>query len=237
MKLSKTNFKMALTEIFSPEKKASNLQMSLTLLVVINLVLANIMVVKSIDLFGIPALANTTSMITFPITYVLSDVFSEVYGYRWSRVTATWAFIGTLLCSTMFSIMIALPGNSAWEQQEALVSILGSTPRIAIASVVAFWFGDFANDKVFQLMKKKSTSEKGFAVRAIISSLAGKYVDGFIFTFLGLSFLPLQTKIIMVLNCPFVQICIETVLLPVTTMIMKKVKQVEEKGTAIKQTA
>ena len=201
--------------------------MSLTFILTLSLILANIMVVKSIDLFGIPKLANTCAIITFPITYVLSDVFQEVYGYRWSRITATWAFLGTLMCSLFFALMIALPGNSAWDKQDQLVNILGSTPQIAVASIVAFWFGDLANDKVFQLLKKHSNGEKGFQVRAILSSLAGKYVDGFIFTFLGLSFLPLQTKIIMVINCPFVQICIETVLLPLTTLIMKKLKKVE----------
>ena len=94
--------------IFSPEKNVSRLQMSLTLLTVISLILANIMVVKSIDLFGLPFLANTCSIITFPVTYVLSDVFSEVYGYKWSRVTATWAFLGTILCSLFFARSICL---------------------------------------------------------------------------------------------------------------------------------
>lgn len=220
----------ALAQLLAPEKNVSNLQMSLTLLNVISLILANIMVVKSVDLFGVPALANTCSLITFPITYVLSDVFSEVYGYKWSRVTATWAFVGTVLCSVMFAIMIALPGNAAWTQQEALVTILGNTPQIAVASVVAFWLGDLANDKVFNFMKNKNGNEKWFAVRAIASSLAGKYVDGFVFTFLGLSFLPLQTKVIMVLNCPFVQVCMETLLLPVTTLVMKAVKKAEMNG-------
>lgn len=218
---------MKLKEIFSPQKNVSNLQMTLTLLLVLCLILSNILVVKSIDLFGLPFLANTAAIITFPVTYVLSDVFSEVYGYRWSRITATWAFIGTALCSIMFALTIMITGNDAWENQEALVAILGSTPKIAIASIVAFWFGDFANDKVFQFLKKKFTSEKWFCVRAIGSSLVGKYVDGFIFTFLGLSFLPLNVKIIMVINCPFVQILIETLLLPITTIVMKKVKRIE----------
>lgn len=222
---------MRITEIFSAKKDVSNLQMSLTLVLVLSLVLANIMVVKSIDLLGLPMLANTTSVITFPITYVLSDVFSEVYGYRWSRITATWAFIGTALCSVMFALMIAIPGNSAWTSQDALIAILGNTPQIAAASIIAFWLGDLANDKVFNALKNKNNSEKLFGVRAIASSLAGKYVDGFVFTFLGLSFLPLQTKLIMVINCPFVQIIIETLLLPVTTAVMKKVKKIENSGS------
>ena len=222
--------KESIIGLFIPEKNVSTLQMSLTFFLTISLILANIMVVKSIDLFGISQLANTTAIITFPLTYILSDVFSEVYGYKWSRITASWAFIGTVLCSLFFALMIALPGNASWDKQDQLVNILGSTPQIAFASVIAFWFGDFANDKVFQIMKKHSKGDKGFAIRAIASSLVGKYVDGAIFTFIGLSFLPLETKIIMVLNCPFVQVCIETLLLPVTTFVMKKVKKAESKN-------
>lgn len=215
--------------LFIPDRNVSTLQMSMTFFLTLGLILANIMVVKSIDLFGLPQLANTCALITFPITYILSDVFSEVYGYKWSRITASWAFIGTVLCSLFFALMIALPGNAAWDKQDQLVNILGSTPQIAFASVIAFWFGDFANDKVFQIMKKHSKGEKGFTVRAIASSLVGKYVDGAIFTFIGLSFLPLETKLIMVLNCPFVQVCMETLLLPITVFIMKKVKKAESK--------
>lgn len=222
-------FTATLKGLFVPEKKVSTLQMSLTFIIVISLILANIMVVKSIDLFGIPQLANTCSLITFPITYILSDVFSEVYGYRWSRITATWAFIGTGMCSCFFALMIAMQGNEAWTLQEELVHILGNTPQIAVASIIAFWFGDWANDRVFNWLKKKNGSEKLFGVRAIGSSLVGKYVDGAIFTFIGLSFLPLETKIIMVINCPFIQILLETALLPLTTFIMKKVKKAEEK--------
>jgi uncharacterized integral membrane protein (TIGR00697 family) len=213
--------------IFNSKEKISNLQMTLTLLMILCLVLSNIIVVKSIDLFGIKALANTASILVFPITYVLSDVFSEVYGYKWSRKTATWAFLGTLLCSIIFTLTIALHGNASWTNQEALVSILGNTPKILLASLLAFWFGDWANDRVFQFMKKHSKNEKGFLFRAIGSSLVGKYVDGFIFTFIGLSFLPLTTKLIMVANCPFIQVCLETILFPITNFVAKKVKKAE----------
>jgi uncharacterized integral membrane protein (TIGR00697 family) len=130
--------KSAIKNLFTPEQNVSTLQMSLTFLLAIGLILANIMVVKSIDLFGMPQLANTCSIIAFPITYILSDVFSEVYGYRWSRITATWAFVGTLLCSLFFALMIAIPGNAAWDKQDELVHILGNTPQIAAASIIAF---------------------------------------------------------------------------------------------------
>lgn len=213
--------------ILSAEKNVSALQMSLTQLLVLCLILSNILVVKSIDLFGSSKLANTCAILVFPITYVLSDIFSEVYGYKWSRITATWAFLGTAFASALFLLTIAIPGNNAWTNQEALIAILGNTPKITLASLLAFYFGDWANDKVFQFLKLKFPSEKLFVVRAIGSSLVGKYVDGIIFTFIGLSFLPMQTKIIMVINCPFIQLCIETILLPLTTFLKNKIKQKE----------
>ena len=213
--------------VFSSKEKTSSLQVTLTLLLILCLVLSNIIVVKSIDLFGIHALANTASILVFPITYILSDVFSEVYGYKWSRKTATWAFLGTAFCSTIFALTIILPGNASWVNQEALVSILGNTPKMLLASLLAFWIGDLANDKVFQFMKDKSKEGKGFFFRSIGSSLVGKYVDGFIFTFIGLSFLPLSTKLIMVANCPFIQVCMEALLFPITNLVAKKIKIIE----------
>ena len=213
--------------MFSPKKNVSTLQMSLTVLQVMALILSNILVVKSIDLFGIPYLATTCSILTFPITYTLSDVFSEVYGYRWSRVSGTWAVIGTVICSLLFALAIAIHGNASFTSQDAFVAVLGNTPKIAFASVLAFWIGDTVDDKVFDLVKRKFNGEKSFAVRAILSSLAGKYVDGFVFTFIGLSFLPMQTKIIMVINCPLVQIILETMLLPITHTISRQLKKAE----------
>ena len=105
-------------------EKISMLKMILTFVLSLCLVLSNILVVKPINLFGISWLENTCAVFTFPITYVLSDVFSEVYGYKWSRITANFAFIGTALCSLFFALMILVQGNSAWTNQEALVSIL-----------------------------------------------------------------------------------------------------------------
>ena len=221
--------KFRISSLWSVSRDVSPLQMSLTLVLVICLILSNILVVKSIDLFGIPALANSCSILVFPITYVLSDIFSEVYGYKWSRITATWAFIGTALCSILFAISIAIPGNSAFENQSAMEAILGNTPIIAFGSILAFYLGDWANDRVFQLIKNKFPNSKMFAVRAIVSSLVGKYIDGFVFTFVGLHFLPLNTKIIMIINCPFIQICLETALLPITIALKNVIQKAEIK--------
>lgn len=224
-------FKNIFGRLLAPDKKVSALQMSLTLLLVMALVLTNILVVKPINLFGVKWLANSMSMIVFPITYVLSDVFQEVYGFKWSRITATWAFLGTGFASAMFAIMILAPGSESWLHQEALVNILGNTPLIAIASMTAFWFGDLANDMVFKKLKKWNNSEKLFAVRALGSSLVGKYTDSLIFTFVGLHFLPFNVKVIMIINAPFIQILTEALVMPITIWLVKTIKRVEGVNT------
>ncbi|NLB81075.1 MAG: queuosine precursor transporter [Clostridiaceae bacterium] len=219
-----------LKAIFSAKEKVSNLQVTLTLTLTLCLILSNIIVIKSINLFGVTALANSAAILVFPITYMLSDLFSEVYGYAWSRKTAMWSLLGTALASVIFQLTIMLKGNDAFLHQEALEAILGNTPKILLASLLAFYIGDWANDKVFQIMKKKSKDGKGFFYRSIGSSLVGKYVDAVIFTFIGLSFLPMTTKLIMVANAPLVQIAIETIVFPATNFFSKLVKKAELRG-------
>ena len=213
--------------MFSTKTKVTPLQMSLTILQVTALILSNILVVKSIDLFGQHWLATSCGILTFPITYILSDVFSEVYGYRWSRVSGTWAMIGTILASSLFALSIKIPGSADFVNQGALEAILGNTPMIAFASVLAFWVGDVVDDLVFQKMKEKIPGEKTFGIRAVVSSVCGKYVDQIIFTFIGLSFLPFQTKLIMVINCPLVQLILETMVLPLTYTVKTWVVKAE----------
>lgn len=215
-------------DLFNNKKEISRLQITLTILLVIGLILSNILTIKPINIFGIPLLASTAGVMTFPLTYILSDVFSEVYGYKWSRITAKWATIGTALATILFQLTILIPGSENWTtaQQTALRTTLGNTPLIALASILAFYFGDLINDIIFQKMKEKN-GNKWFQLRAIASSLGGKWIDGLIFNFIGLHFLPLKTKIIMTLVGPFVQILIEIICLPFTTWVKNKLKKIE----------
>lgn len=208
------------------KEKSAITKTAITIALVLSLILANILVIKPINMFNLSFLANTTAIFTFPITYVLSDVCSECYGYKWSRLTANFAFLGSLYTALMFKLMIAIPGNDAWGSQYELITILGWNFKITVWSLIAFWAGDLANDIVFKILKQKN--KKYFPIRAIFSSICGKYVDGLIFTCFGLSNLPLDTKIAMIVNCPMVQIGIELVFLPVTIFLVKKIEQIEK---------
>lgn len=210
------------------KKKISLLQMILTLLFVVSLLISNIITAKQMLLpFGI---VMTGAVVIFPITYILSDIFSEVYGYKWSRLTCYLAFIFNLFMVIIFTIVIKSPAPNYWLNQEAFEVVLGNTPRILFASLTAFILGDFVNDKVFQKLKiKHKDNHKGFSFRAMLSSLCGELTDSLIFiplAFIGT--MPIKTMIIMGITQVLIKTSYELLILPVTNVIMKKVSSYEE---------
>lgn len=217
-----------------PKKPISELQLYLTVLFVASYMIANVITAKQVLLpFGI---TMTGAVLIFPITYVLSDLFSEVYGYRWSRITCYLAFAGNLLMVLIFSLVIITPAPDYWTDQEAFQTVLGNTPRILAASLTAFVIGDFVNDRVFKKMKEKHPEDhKGFGARAILSSFCGEIVDSLIF--LPLAFLgtmPIMTLIYMTILQVFIKTGYEVVILPLTRLVVKKVSAHEKKNESVK---
>lgn len=213
------------------KKTISKTQLYLTVLSVVALLVANIISAKQFLLpFGI---TMTGAVIVFPVTYILSDLFSEVYGYKWSRITCYLGFAMNIFMVLVFQAAIATPAPDYWTNQEAFQTVLGSTPRILIASLAAFVAGDFVNDRVFQKMKEKREGMKGFAGRAILSSFCGEIVDSTIFiplAFIGQ--MPLTTMLIMGITQVCLKVAYEIVIVPITTIIARKVAKAEEVATA-----
>lgn len=216
-------------EAFKRKKMVSELQLGLTLLFVVALVVSNIITSKQVLLpFNI---TMTGAVFIFPITYILSDLVSEVYGYRWSRLTCYFGFAANLFAALVFSAVIQSPAPSYWQNQEAFQTVLGSTPRVLVASLLAFVIGDFVNDQIFARMKRKyPDSIKGFGARAIFSSLMGELVDSLVFlplAFWGL--MPVQTLVIMTLSQVVIKTGYELVILPFTTITVKLVSRYENR--------
>lgn len=208
-------------------KNISFLQLVLTLLFVVSLLISNIIASKQVLLpFGI---VMTGAVFIFPITYILSDVFSEVYGYRWSRLTCYMGFAANLFMVIVFSLVIVTPAPDFWTHQEAFQTVLGNTPRIWVASMLAFIIGDLVNDKVFRRMKQKyPTTHQGFGWRAIISSFAGEVIDSAIF--LPLAFIgqmPVESLIQMMIAQVFIKTGYEVMILPVTYKVVYAVSKYE----------
>lgn len=208
------------------KKTISKTQLVLTVLSVTALLVANIISAKQFQLpFGI---TMTGAIVVFPITYILSDLFSEVYGYKWSRFTCYMGFAMNIFMVLVFQIAIETPAPDYWTNQEAFQTVLGSTPRMLFASLTAFVIGDLVNDKVFRKMKAKHEGMKGFAGRAIVSSFCGEVADSLIFIPLAfIGSMPAKTLVIMGITQVFLKVAYEVLIIPVTTAVTKKVLEVE----------
>jgi len=210
------------------KKTVSVLFMFAGILFAICLLISNILATKII-LIG--PWAAPAGVLIFPIAYIINDVIVEVWGYKKVRLIIWSGFAVNLLAALFFTIAIAVPAAPFWQNQGAFSTILGSTPRIIIASLLAYLTGSFLNafvmSKVKVLMKGKD-----FSVRAILSTLVGETADSMIFiTIAFVGNLPFNVLIGMI----FTQACIKTVyeivILPFTIVVVKWVKKVEGTDT------
>lgn len=208
-------------------RKTTELQTILTVLFVAALMVSNVITSRQILFpFGI---AVSGGVMVFPITYVLSDVFSEVYGYRWSRITCYLAFAMNLLMVLIFTSVIKLPYPSFFEGADAFSMTLGNTPRVLLGSFTAFIMGDLVNDRVFRRMKMEHPdSLEGFGFRAILSSIAGELVDSAIFfpiAFMGQ--MPAQAILTMAVIEVVMKVGYEVAILPFTRYVAGRVATLE----------
>src|SRR5712692_9378775 len=116
----------------------------------------------------------------FPISYVFGDVLTEVYGYARAR-KVVWAGFGALIFASFMSwAVLAFPSAPGWPHQAAYETVFGSTPRIVLASLVAYFAGEFCNSYVLAKMKLL-TSGRFLWTRTVGSTIVGEAVDSLIF--------------------------------------------------------
>jgi uncharacterized integral membrane protein (TIGR00697 family) len=166
--------------------------------------------------------------ILFPVSYIFGDILTEVYGYRRSRRVIWSGFGSALLMSATFAVVGALPPAQGWEGQEAYLAILGQTPRIVVASLIAYFAGEFSNSYVLARMKVL-TRGRWLWSRTIGSTLVGEGVDTLLFVtiaFAGVLPTPLLTAVIVsnyVFKCGF-----EALATPITYQIVRFLKAAEK---------
>lgn len=165
----------------------------------------------------------------FPITYILSDVFSEVYGYKWSRRVTWIAVTLNFIFSILIMISCKLPHPDWFDGSHFELALCGSF-RIVIASAISYQLGDWVNDIIFRNMKKRySNSSKEFITRAIVSSLVGECVDSTLFVLVAFfGTMPLGEIIPMILMNIVCKTGYEVIICPITNILMKKIKRLEE---------
>jgi uncharacterized integral membrane protein (TIGR00697 family) len=116
----------------------------------------------------------------FPVSYVIGDVLTEVYGYANARRCVWMGFFALLFMAFMSFVVVAMPPAPGWDGQAAYESVFGSTWRIVAASVIAFWAGEFVNSFVLAKMKIL-TQGKALWTRTIGSTVFGQAVDSMLF--------------------------------------------------------
>ena len=119
-------------------------------LFVASLLTANIIAVKLIQL---GPLILPAGVVIFPVSYILGDVLTEVYGYRWARRAIWLGFVGNLVAVVAIWLAGLLPAPAFWQGQDAYNTILGFTPRLLLASFAAYLLGEFANSTVLAKIK------------------------------------------------------------------------------------
>lgn len=116
----------------------------------------------------------------FPISYIFGDILTEVYGYRRSRRVIWTGFFCAGLMAGVFALVGALPPAEGWENQEKYLAILGTTPRIVLGSLVAYFAGEFSNSYTLARMKVWTRGRYLWS-RTIGSTLVGEGVDTLLF--------------------------------------------------------
>ncbi|WP_448501483.1 queuosine precursor transporter [Sphingomonas sp.] len=192
---------------------------------VVVLVLSNVIGAAKISQVG--GFSFGAGILFFPVSYVIGDVLTEVYGYGRARRCIWAGFAALVFLALMSAIVVAMPPAPGWEGQAAYEAVFGAVPRIVFASIAAFWAGEFVNSYVLARMKLW-TGGRWLWTRTIGSTVVGQGVDSLIFyplAFLGV-WSTEQVVWVMVTNWAL-KVLWEAVLTPVTYLVVGTLKRRE----------
>ena len=165
----------------------------------------------------------------FPVSYIIGDVLTEVYGYANARRVIWTGFAALLFMAFMAAVVVALPPAADWPGQEAYEFVFGNSWRIVLASMVAFWVGEFANSFVLAKLKVL-TAGRFLWMRTIGSTVVGQGLDSLIFyplAFYGLAGWPVEQLWQVVLSQWLIKTAWEALLTPVTYAVVGFLKRRE----------
>ena len=188
------------------------------------LLISNVASTKIVDLKWFTFDGGT---LLFPLSYIFGDILTEVYGYKKSRGVIWLGFFMALLMSIVFIIVGKLPAAVDWNNQAAYDAILGLTPRIVGASLIAYFFGEFSNSFVLAKMKIL-TKGKWLWTRTIGSTLVGELVDSTLFILIAfVGVLPNSLLVTLIISNYIFKTGLEILFTPATYRVVKFLKTKE----------
>ncbi|TAK12774.1 MAG: VUT family protein [Anaerolineae bacterium] len=213
-----------------------------TALFVTTLIISNIVAVKLVNLFGlfVPA-----AVILFPLAYIFGDVLTEVYGFARARRVIWTGFACNLLAVAAIWVAGQLPAAPFWNggiydgpqaAQQAYDAILGFTPRLLLASFIAYLVGEFLNSFVLAKLKVR-TQGRHLWLRTITSTIVGQGIDSAIF--IAIAFYGIfdgSGLVQAILSQWFIKVAYETVATPLTYWVVNALKRAESEDYYDKDT-
>lgn len=206
------------------KEKVSVRFMCLGILFCVCLIISNLLEVKVMQFAGVTL---TGGLLIFPVSYIINDCVSEVWGYKKARIVIWSGFGANLLLILFTSAAVHLPSAPFWEGSDHFNYVFGFVPRILIASVCAFLVGSFLNAYIICKMKVLQKG-RGFSLRAILSTVVGEAADSAIYFPLAFGGL-MGAKDLF--GIALVQVLLkslyEVVALPITVSVVKRLKKSE----------
>ncbi len=204
--------------------RVTGLFMVMVALFITLLITSNIIAVKIIEVGGriLPA-----AIILFPITYILGDILTEVYGFRMARRVIWLGFLCNVVAVAGFWAGGLLPAAPFWEDQDAYQAILGYTPRLLAASFSGYLIGEFANSMVLSRLKI-ATRGRYLWTRTIGSTVIGQGLDSVVFITVAFAGTPAGANLMeLIVTQWLVKVLYETAATPVTYAAVTYVKRRE----------
>src|SRR3984957_9663033 len=197
---------------------------TLTIVFVVVLVISNLVGPKMCQ---VGPFKLSGAELLFPITYIFGDVFTEVYGYAASRRAIWMGFLAMGLLSVFGAIAVALPPAPDWHNQQAFATVFGLVPRFAIASLVAYWAGEFTNSYTMAKLKLLTKGSKLWT-RTIGSTVTGQAVDTALVIVIAFWGTPWRTIGSVIFWSYVTKVIYETLATPVTYIVVAWLKRIEQ---------
>ena len=183
---------------------------------IMSLIVSNIITNKQVE---VPVIgwAITCGSVCVPLSYIVDDLLTEVYGFRTARTVIYAGFAMNFIAVLYFQLAILAPGIESFVAQDAFETVLGATARTTTASFLAYLVGSLANAKIMDVMHR-SDGESNLFLRCISSTVAGEFLDMAVFAVLAFAgVLPWETIGQMVVTNTCAKVAVEAVFYPVVT--------------------
>lgn len=204
-----------------------NLSPVFIVLTALNIMFVLVSDVTAGKLISIMGFTVSITVLYFPFTLILSDITTEVYGFQKAKFVLNITLVCSIIAGLIYQLTIFMPAAVIFDHNDSYKEVFSTVPRILIGGWAAIYTGEMVNNYIMSRMKRMMGSQY-FALRAIVSTIAGQTTNTTVFYLIGLyGVLPNSVLIEAILAASIFKIVIETCMVPMTSMICRKIQSLE----------